>query len=163
MTNLNFEHNTNWGAGNKKTFVPVGADGEILPHVYGHLVNAQSKFHFGEMYLPNWENFDAYLVKEGEFSSIGLMGSQTWCIPTGFELLINPMATAEYYFSTYCDAGCWGCDYEYEHLEWRTTPMSGVFLCEKGAKVVELRKCEAGESFFPEHFQLMTRSLKSQD
>jgi len=157
MANLNFEHTANWGSGgNKKTFVPVGASGLILPHVYGHLVDVQSKFHFGEMYLPNWENFDLYLVEEEEFSSIGLMGNQTWCIPTGFQKIdtYKAYATAEYYFSTYCDAGCWGCGYEYEHLEWKTIPMSGVFLCEKGAKVVELRECEKGKSFFPNHFEL---------
>lgn len=152
-----FAHSTNWGIGGDKSWSPTDGNGNIIPHIFGHLCDPTCGF--GDMYLPNWEDFDLYKVIETIEDAFNPWSFQLQnvYIPIGFEKC-DPFISVKEYHSTYCDSGCYDCGHEYEHVDFGGEPESGVFLVPKGSIVVELTEFQRGNGYFPNIFKLKERN-----
>lgn len=146
-----FTHIKDWGYSSHGTYCPIDKNGKVIPHIFGHICD--DKDVWGTHFIQDFEKYDLYKITEDIHSRFGLLGQQTYAIPTGFEKC-EPFVTMASYIDTYCDSGCSGCGYEYPHQEWGATPISGVFLVQKGVNVFDIIEQKRGSSFFPLIFTL---------
>lgn len=104
--------------------------------------------------LPDWLDCDLYEVVETVQKAFDWLGNGLIATPIGFRPWSGKV-TAWYQENLYCDLGCLDCEYAYHHIDLETRPISGVFAVRRGAKVFDLVKESAGESFFPNEFKLI--------